>query len=225
MTLSIAQHAERSPLYERYDDAPLMQLGGKLFVARQAQDDEREQVQHCALIDLSNLPRLGFRGADSADYLRSKAYQLPQRPNQASLQASGESVLRLSHTEYLLLGSLDDGGARIAAEESAWQASTQACYLLPRQDSHAWLALTGQHLPALMAKLCAVDLSPGSFPVGALAQTSVARLSSIVVNASRPELPLLHLLCDRASAHYLWGALLDAMDEFEGRPAGIQALL
>jgi sarcosine oxidase subunit gamma len=225
MNQSIPPHAERSPLSVRHADAPLSELGGKLFVARLAQGDEGDQLQRCALIDLSNLPRLGLRGADAAGYLQRKAYQLPQRPNQACAQDGGENLLRLSQSEYLLLGSLRDGGVRVAAEEAAWQASTQACYLLPRQDSHAWLALTGRHLPQLMAKLCAVDLHPEVFPAGTVAQTSVARLTAIVCNVGGPTLPLMYLLCDRASADYLWGALLDAMDEFAGRAAGIEALL
>jgi sarcosine oxidase subunit gamma len=36
--------------------------------------------------------------------------------------------------------------------------------------------------------------------------------------------PCLHILCDRASVHYFWGALLDAMQEFGGQPVGIDAL-
>lgn len=223
MSLTIRDHAERSPIHDLHSHAPLTLLGDRLFVAGSAGDGE--QLQRCALIDLSNLPRVGFRGTDSAAYLQSKGYQLPDRPNQAYLQGSGEQVLRLSQTEYFLLGSLADGGARTAADEAGWHYDErQASYLLPRQDSHAWLALTGAHLPELFAKLCGVDLRADAFPVGAVVQTSVARLNAIVVNAGTAALPVFHLLCDRASAHYLWGALLDAMDEFGGKPAGIEAL-
>lgn len=225
MNLTIQDCAERSPIYELYGDVALMRLGERLFVARHADDDETEQLQRCALIDLSNLPRVGFRGIDSAPYLEERGYQLPSAANRAMPQPSGEVVLRLSQTEYFLLGSLADGGGRIASEEARWKLSEQACYMLPRQDSHAWLALTGAHLPEVMAKVCGVDLRAGAFPVGAVAQTSVARLNAIVVNASAPGTPIFHLLCDRASAHYLWGALLDAMDEWGGRPVGVEALL
>ncbi|HIE4272059.1 TPA: sarcosine oxidase subunit gamma [Pseudomonas aeruginosa] len=198
-------------------------LGERLFVAGSQSDSQ--QLQRCALIDLSNLPRVGFRGSDSAAYLQSKGYRLPAAPNQTVVQDSGESVLRLSQSEYFLLGSLTDGGARIAADEAGWHYDErQASYLLPRQDSHAWLALTGAHLSELFAKICGVDLRAEAFPVGAVAQTSVARLNAIVVNAGTPQLPVFHLLCDRASAHYLWGALLDAMQEFGGEAAGIGAL-
>lgn len=224
MSLNIQGRAERSPIHALYGDAELTEIGEQLFVARHHSGDEREQLQRCALIDLSNLPRAGWRGADSARYLQGRGYQLPDLPNQARVQDGGESLLRLSQTEYLLLGSLADGGARVGHEERAWRQDQQACYLLPRQDSHAWLALTGAHLPELLAKVCGADLRAEAFPVGAVAQTSVARLNAIVVNAGTAELPIFHLLCDRASAHYLWGALLDAMGEFGGQPAGVEAL-
>jgi sarcosine oxidase subunit gamma len=96
---------------------------------------------------------------------------------------------------------------------------------LPRQDSHAWLLLSGQESAAVMAKLCGVDLRPESFPAGSVAQTSAARINVIIANLPQAELPCLHILCDRASAHYLWGALLDAMEEFAGQPVGLDALL
>ncbi|MGE6689891.1 sarcosine oxidase subunit gamma [Stutzerimonas stutzeri] len=225
MTVTIQDCAERSPIYDLYGNAALTQLGNRPFVARYATGDESEQLRRCGLVDLSNLPRVGFRGADSAAFLQARGYQLPEKPNRGTSQPSGETVLRLSETEYFLLGSLTDGGERIATEESDWALGEQACYLLPRQDSHAWLALTGAYLPQLMAKICGVDLRAEAFPAGAVAQTSVARLSAIVVNATTPGLPVFHILCDRASAHYLWGTLLDAMDEWGGKPVGIEAVL
>ena len=38
-------------------------------------------------------------------------------------------------------------------------------------------------------------------------------------------IPAYHLLCDSASAEYLWRVLLDAMAEFDGVPVGRDALL
>ncbi|MCH2338996.1 MAG: sarcosine oxidase, partial [Pseudomonas sp.] len=98
-------------------------------------------------------------------------------------------------------------------------------YLLPRQDSHAWLLLTGAHVSEVMAKLCGVDLRPQAFAPGSVAQTSAARISVIVIHAPIAELPALHIFCDRASACYFWDALLDAMAEFGGQPVGIDSLL
>ncbi|MFR0693677.1 sarcosine oxidase subunit gamma [Enterobacterales bacterium AE_CKDN230030158-1A_HGKHYDSX7] len=223
-SLKAEDFIERSPLYPLHHGARLAALGSASIVARYGEQEEHAQLQSCALIDLSNLPRAGFRGADAAAYLQARGYQLPEAPNRALRQADGGLVARLSQTEYLLLGSLYDMGARVAAEEAAWQLDDSANYLLPRQDSHAWLQLSGEHYAAVMAKLCGVDLRAQAFGSGAVAQTSAARINVIVINTGSAELPSLQILCDRASVQYFWEALLDAMGEFDGHPVGIDAL-
>ncbi|VVP32762.1 sarcosine oxidase [Pseudomonas silesiensis] len=171
----------------------------------------------CSLTDLTDLSRVGFRGAHSAEYLRSRGFALPDAPNRAVTQADGSLVARLSQSEYLLLGSPEDQGQRLADEEARWELDHQANYLLPRQDSHAWFQLTGEHPSEVMAKLCGVDLSPQAFGPGAVAQTSAARINVIVINAGSARQASLHILCDRASQAYFQEALLDAMEEFNAR--------
>lgn len=182
-------------------------------------------IERCALIDLTDLPRVGFRGVDAAGWLQARGYSLPDAPNRAVVCDDGTLVARLSQTEYLLLGSLADRGQRLAAEEADWQLSDQRNYLLPRQDSHAWVQLSGRHVAEVMAKLCGVDLRSEAFPVGSVAQTSVARLNAIVINAGTAELPRFHILCDRASLEYFQSAVLDAMGEFGGLPVSVETLL
>ncbi|MGE8059320.1 sarcosine oxidase subunit gamma [Pseudomonas sp. NPDC089547] len=188
-------------------------LQAKAFIPR---SPRAELLHACALTDLTEVARVGFRGGDSAAYLQQRGYRLPQQPNQAVRQDDGGWVARLSQTEYLLLGNLADDGARVAAVEAEWVQDAQRNYLLPRQDSHAWLQLSGAHGSAVMAKLCGVDLSAEAFPVGSVAQTSAARINVIVVNVGSDGRPALQLLFDRASQEYFRGAVLDAMDEFEG---------
>lgn len=181
-------------------------------------------LQHCALIDLTALPRVGFRGAQSAAYLQARGFVLPDTPNRALLQADGSQLVRLSHTEYLVLGSLADNGQRVAEEELRWTPHATANYLLPRRDSHAWLQLSGVTIAQVMAKLCGVDLRPEAFPEGAVAQTSAARINVIVVNLGALPVPRFQVLCDLASLEYFKAALLDAMGEFEGvlvQPEGL----
>jgi len=214
---------ERSPLHVLHADAELITLANKVHVARYTGEDELAQLEKGGLVDLSNLPRVGFRGPAAAQYLQDNGYTLPERPNKAVAQSGGEWILRLSQTEYFLLGSLADGGARIEQEEAAWSLSDSACYLLPRQDSHAWLTMTGPHCAEVMAKVCGVDLRETAFPVGSVAQTSVARINCIIVSVPG-QTQRLQILCDRASAHYLWHALLDAFNEFGGKAVGIEAL-
>lgn len=182
-------------------------------------------LQQCVLVDLTEVPRVGFRGQQSAAYLQARGFTLPDAPNRAVTQADGSHVARLSQTEYFILGSLQDRGERIADEEARWELDHSANYLLPREDSHAWLQLSGVCIAEVMAKLCGVDLRPQAFPSGAVAQTSAARINVIVINLGDEHLPCLQILCDRASVTYFWEAMLDAMQEFGGRPVGIDALL
>ncbi|WNW10597.1 sarcosine oxidase subunit gamma family protein [Pseudomonas sp. DTU_2021_1001937_2_SI_NGA_ILE_001] len=169
----------------------------------------------CALQDLTDLPRTGFRGAHSAEYLQARGFTLPGAPNRATPQQDGCQVARLSQTEYLLLGSPLDGGERIADEEARWELDHQANYLLPRQDSHAWLQLSGRRISEVMAKLCGVDLHPRAFGPGAVAQTSAARINVIVINTGSDLAPCFELLFDRCSLDYFKAAVLDAMSEFD----------
>ncbi|MBX8514102.1 sarcosine oxidase [Pseudomonas cichorii] len=177
---------------------------------------ENPPVQLCTLEDLTDTPRVGFRGTQSAEYLQARGFTLPDVPNQAVHQADGSHVARLSQTEYLILGSLNDQGERIADEEARWELDHSANYLLPRQDSHAWLQLSGACIAEVMAKLCGVDLRTQAFGQGAVAQTSAARINVIVINTGRGTTPCFQILCDRASLEYFKGAVLDAMNEFNG---------
>lgn len=187
--------------------------------------DSEAQIQQCAIADLTHLPRVGFRGIDSAAYLIQAGYQLPDRTNTLLKQNDGSTVARLSATEYLLLGAWSDFGESITQLERNWSMSEQANYLLPRQDSHAWIQLTGSSIALVMAKLCAVDLSAEAFNVGHIAQTSVARINVIVMNVSDAQAPKFNILCDRAASLYLWHVLLDAIAEFDGQAVGIDSLI
>lgn len=182
-----------------------------------------EQLKRAALIDLSSVPRTGFRGTAAAEHLASQGQAVPERPNQALASASGELTLRLSQKEFWLLGSLADQGGKVEQVEAA-QVPEQNCYSLFCRDSHAWMLLTGAHLSEIMAKVCGVDLRPEAFPVGSIAQTSVARVNAIVVNQPVAGIPAFSILCDSASAQYFWEAMLDAMLEFGGAAAGIEQL-
>ncbi len=174
----------------------------------------RPAMHPCVLVDQMDLPRVGFRGPQSADYLQQRGFVLPQAPNRAVTQADGSHVARLSHTEYLLLGSQADQGERIADEEARWELDHSANYLLPRQDSHAWIQLSGSRLSEIMAKLCGVDLSAEAFGPGSVAQTSAARINVIVVNVGGEQVPTFQILFDRASHEYFLAAVLDALAEF-----------
>ena len=217
--------AQRSPIANTVAASLYQPFGqGKRFFKDVATDIEA-QIQKSAIVDLTNLSRVGFRGTNAATYLSSFGFHLPDAANFAVQQADGSWVARLSATEYFLLGSLNDFGERISQLENNWTMDDRANYLLPRQDSHAWLQLTGNTAALVMAKLCAVDLSSEVFAVGQVAQTSVARVNAIILNVSDAQTQKFNILCDRSAALYMWEVLQDAIAEFGGKPVGIEGLL
>ena len=216
--------AERSPIAKSTTTSYQTFGLGKQFL--KGLDTEAEkQIQHCAIVDLTNLSRVGFRGLDAVQYLNAYGFKLPEKPNQALKQEDGSWVARLSFTEYCVLGSLHDFGERVSQLEQAWKMDETANYLLPRQDSHAWIQLTGQYVTVVMAKLCGVNLEQDEFAVGQIAQTSIARINAIVINVSDAQTHKFNVLCDRAAAAYLWEVLQDAIQEFKGEVVGIDGLL
>src|SRR3954449_10086894 len=64
---------------------------------------EREALRRLALVDLSPLPRAGFKGPGAPEWLEGEGLTLPS-PNQALLAEAGELVVRLAPREVLLLG-------------------------------------------------------------------------------------------------------------------------
>ena len=167
------------------------------------------------LVDLSHLPRWGIKGRDAFAWLKARQARVPERNNAAERQPDGTLIARLSPGEALILGPRRDGGcfldgalAGIAGEGDG------ACYPVPRRDSHSLFFVKGSPAARMFAKLCAIDLAPDRFADGSIAQTSVARLSAIIIRDDVNSQLGFSVLVESASAEYFWDCLLDAMGEF-----------
>ncbi len=178
-----------------------------------------------AIADLSPLPRLGIKGRETIAALRKRGVALEPTPNRAFPQPDGGLALVLSPGEVLLLSNLKGDGHRLAELEKSFTLDIgERAYPVPRRDSHAWFAVTGRDAPAMLAKLCAVDLRAEKFLEFAVAQTSVAKLTAIVVRSDIQSALALHLLADSASAIYFSSCLIDAAREFGGELIGLSQL-
>lgn len=188
-------------------------------------EDETPQAKSLGLADLSPLTRIGFKGVEAIAWLLSQGVEIGEENNQAWRQADGALAARLADNETMILSDVAAQGDLCDRLERAWSyEGAPRCYPVPRRDSYAWFLVSGEHASAMFAKLCGVDLRLKKFPEGFVAQTSVARMSVIVVRHDLGETPAFHLLFDSASADYLWGCLKDAMAQFEGQPVGLTAI-
>jgi sarcosine oxidase subunit gamma len=222
----------RSPIYRETQKAaafPEIINGAAVPMHYGSVESDTVVATTMGIADLSVLPHTGFKGAGTIEWLQGQGLQIGPDSNMAYRQEGGELAARLAPSEIFLIDSLAATGALIQKLNGAWAWGTERPrkligYPMPRQDSHAWFMVTGSAAPEMFAKICGVDLRIHKFKLGQIAQTSLAKMSGIVIRADLGPVPAFHLLADIASAEYLWGAVLDAMTEFGGRPVGLAAL-
>jgi len=222
-------HRRRSFVYRRLAAAGAhFRAVGEAAVAEHFGDagSETESARHLGLADLSPLERTGFKGRGALAWLGAEGVNGLDADNRAWVQPRGGLAARLAPGEALLLDGFGEEMGLSRRLDAAWAVagSTEGCYPVPRREGSFQLALAGEASPALMAKLCGIDLRPRRFAEGAVAQTSVARTNAIVIRWDLGPVLAFRLLGDCASAEYFWDCLTDAMAEFAGRPVGLAAL-
>jgi len=219
----------RSQLYRRHIDlgGHFEQVAESTLVSHyRSVEEERAQVKTLALVDLSALPRIGFKGLGAPDWAAAQGMTLPAQPNRATLQDDGTLIARLSQTELLIASNLSGASTHSAVAVSAVADTTLAerVYSLPRADSHSWLVLCGDLAAETLAKVCGVDLRPHKFANGEVAQTSIAKINGVLIRNDYGDTLAYSIFSDSSSVEFLWDSLLDAMAEFNGAPVGVQAL-
>jgi sarcosine oxidase subunit gamma len=208
--------------------APLRDAAVAIRVGR-AVEEETAIGRRLALVDLSPLPRTGFKGAGTIEWLTGQGLTIGPESNMAYRQADGSLAARLAPSEIFLIDGLKGEGQLVDRLNKAWSWGAERPrkpigYPMPRSESHCWFMVPGAQAPAMFAKMCGVDLRPHKFRQGQIAQTSVAKISAIVIRDDVGGLPAYHLLTDSASAEYMWSCVVDAMAEFDGHPIGLAAL-
>lgn len=175
---------------------------------------EHSELSHLALLDLSPLPRFGLKGVSMQAWLDDRGFTVGEVSNRAYPQNDGSLVARLSPAELLFLC---DPEHPLMSADHDYLRPGRDCYMIRRQDSHFWFAITGEKAPSMLAKLCGVNFDPQAFDHHRLAQTQVARISAIVVRSDIGGILCYYLLGDNSYHAYMKGCIRDAMQEFEGR--------
>jgi len=224
----------RSPLNRRHlqSHGLFKKIGENLLVEHYGDDDriaeEYKQAQVLSICDLCTLPRIGFKGAGALAWLKSQNITLPELPNTTTQQNNGGLAAKLSEQEVLILSDIfalsQDVNNLSTAADIEHQDCDQKTYVLPRGDSHCWLAVTGIEAAEMFSKICAIDLRTHKFSIGSVAQTSVAKTNAVVIRHDLGSIPCFYILSDISGTEFLWDCLLDAMVEYKGYPVGVNAL-
>ena len=222
------EFARRSFIYRRLAAAgATFEAIGEAAVAMDFGDapGEAERGSKLGLADLSPLPRTGFKGLAALSWLSAQGVTGLTVDNRADIQTGGALAARLAPSEALIIDGLSGKTGLCAGLDAAHATEGPAgCHWVMRREASFDFVLTGSEAPEIMAKLCGVDLRTIAFPASAVAQTSVARVSMIIISITLGATPGFHLLGDSASTGYAWDAIIDAMAEFDGVPIGLSAL-
>jgi heterotetrameric sarcosine oxidase gamma subunit len=114
--------------------------------------------------------------------------------------------------EWLLLGPIGSAGdlmARAAARTDAEQVS-----VLDMTHGRALVRLTGGAAPAVLSKVCGVDLADHVTPILAAFRSLVANVATDVVRDDVAGVRSYLLHCERSSGQYLFDVLVDAGSEY-----------
>lgn len=221
------QQTRRSLIYRWHDErgACYTTFAGQRIVANYL-GIESGTTSSLGLCDYSTLPRFGVKGREALTWINSRFSNVPQRANLACQQDNGEVLARLSEQEFLYLGALPSRSYSQATAPVEWLDSDEpGIYTLPRADSHCCFALYGGEAATMFATLCAVDLSSRAFANGDIAQTSLARISAVIIRSDEAQQARFLVLADSASAQYLWDCLIEAIADFDGHAIGIDRLI
>ena len=255
LPIAPAQGNRRSPLYRRHVDlqAKFEQVGDAVLVSHYVKPGiEVLLAANLGLVDLSTMPRTGFKGAGAPAWAASQRVKLPKLPNTAVTQKDGSVVAKLSHQELLIVSNIMGSATsidRLNREHSnkerlneenlnkenlnkedrnkdrpSKQTLAPQTYSLPRADSHSWLAVTGNAAAEMFSKICGVDLRVHKFAHNQVAQTSVAKINGVILRHDLATTPCFYILSDITSTEFLWDSLLDAMEEYRGAAVGVAAM-
>jgi len=190
---------------------------------------EIEQARNLALCDLSALPRTGFKGQGTLEWLASENVTLPEKPNMAIQNSDGCLIAKLGLTEVLVLSDINAKSELPSLLNKNWvdhhaEAKEPHGLILPRQDSHACFSLSEENAAEMFSRICAIDLRPKTFANHMIAQTSIARIGSIIIRCDMGSNLNYFILVDSSLAEYLWDCLIDTMKEFDGNVIGYDAI-
>ena len=162
------------------------------------------------LHDLSLTTRSGVRGVQAREWLKSESLPHELQPNTIETLPDSRLLMALSTREFWLLDPDNPSGD----SEPTFERTQPGVWPLYNQNSHAWLVLSGEPRADMLAKLCGVDLRPKAFPLGTVAQTQMALVSTVIAHHLWRGEPVFSLFIDQSLADFAWQALQDAMAEF-----------
>jgi heterotetrameric sarcosine oxidase gamma subunit len=179
---------------ETYSDLP---IASPLLVSM---SNERAAL---SLSEITRLTLFHMRGTEN------KAAPPSQKVGDVSSDADGIYV-RLRRDEFVLLDYTD----RVEWGHFERATGLENMTLTDITHGRCGLLLAGQDAPRVLPKVCGLNFSDQAFPHMHAAQTSLAKVRTLIIRADIDEMPVYGLFVDRSLAQYVWDVVYDAGQEF-----------
>jgi heterotetrameric sarcosine oxidase gamma subunit len=164
------------------------------------------------ITDLSALAKVQVKASPEGEVRAALGVPFGRAMRSAAL---GALVVGSGPGEWLVLGPADAVTALRAELTTLVTGVDEFATVVDLTHGRALVRLRGADSAALLAKVCAVDLTDAVTPDGAALRSSVARVVTDVVRNDVADSTRSYLLhCERSSGQYLAECLLDAGAEF-----------
>jgi sarcosine oxidase, subunit gamma len=165
------------------------------------------------LSDLSGVPVILIQGAVD-EFLQKNFGNVPSRPNQ--MVRVGDGLLaRLTATQFYLFGTSPMADLPSATMlDSHFREANLFAHATDYTYGTAVLRLQGSAAPEVLSKICGLDFYSGVFPNLQVAQSSAAKIKTLVARYDEGQTPAYYLHVDAPSGQYFWETLLDAGQEY-----------
>lgn len=173
------------------------------------------------LVDVTPLRKVQVR----ADVDGGVATVLGVPHGRAHRDERGRLVLGAGPGRWLVVGRADDRtlADTLTAEVARARSDGEVASVRDLTHQRALFRLTGARAPELLARLCAVDLTPAAFDDGAVARTAVARVATEVVRDDRQGTLSILLACETSFGRYLFDEVVAAGSDLDLEVGGFTA--
>ncbi|NJN93065.1 MAG: hypothetical protein HC875_02720 [Anaerolineales bacterium] len=171
------------------------------------------QPGELSLDDLTGVPVIHIQG-EAGDLLQGHFAQIPAKPGEV-VEVDGGLLARLTPAELYLFGLSVGVSLPTAADlDHTFAQAQRFAHATDYTHGKAVLRLAGAAAPDLLSKICGLDFYDAVFPSGRVAQTSAAKIKTLIAHFDQDQTPTYYLHVNRPLGQYFWEVTQDAGREF-----------
>jgi heterotetrameric sarcosine oxidase gamma subunit len=166
-----------------------------------------------SVADLTGAPVILIQG-EIGNLLNQYFVQIPARPGDL-VEVSGGVLARLTPTELYLFGLSPNAPIpSVTAIENSLAKGPHFAHATDYTHGKAVIRLAGLAAAELLSKICGLDFYSLAFPNLRVAQTSAAKIKTLIARYDQSQTPTYFLHVNRPLGQYFWEVVWEAGQEF-----------